>query len=147
MQLECVKRSSPTDVVLRGLWQQGTPPPASHTGVTLRLSSSPTGTTAPAPRAPRRFCPSERTQHAPAVTQPLLRHNTPSHPQSPTPSTHLARAVRLRVLVAQLVEHVGCVEAGVVAQLAGDDLQRLGVRLDEQLGLQGRSEETVSDRK
>ena len=44
-------------------------------------------------------------------------------------------AVLVRVLLAQLVQHVGGVEAGVVAQLARDDLQRLGKRVDEELGL------------
>lgn len=34
---------------------------------------------------------------------------------------------------AQLVQDVGGVEAGVVAQLPGDDLQGLGVRSDQQL--------------
>ena len=41
----------------------------------------------------------------------------------------------MRMLLAQLVQHVGGVEAGVVAQLARDDLQRLGKRVDEELGL------------
>ena len=39
----------------------------------------------------------------------------------------------LCMLGAQLVEDVGGVEAGVVAQLPGDDLQRLGVCTDQQL--------------
>lgn len=39
----------------------------------------------------------------------------------------------LGVFRTQLVEDVGGVEAGVVAQLAGDDLQGLGVRSDQQL--------------
>ena len=38
---------------------------------------------------------------------------------------------------AQLVQDVGGVEAGVVAQLSGDDLQGLGVRSDQQLLLPG----------
>lgn len=41
--------------------------------------------------------------------------------------------VALAVLDAQLVEDVGGVEAGVVAQLARDNLQRLGKRLDDGL--------------
>ncbi len=44
-------------------------------------------------------------------------------------------AVLQRVLLAQLVEHVGGVEAGVVAQLPRDDLQCLGERVDEELRL------------
>jgi hypothetical protein len=43
----------------------------------------------------------------------------------------------LCVLLSQLVENVGGVESGVVAQLAGDDLQRLGHRSDDQLLLAG----------
>lgn len=43
------------------------------------------------------------------------------------------RAVLQRVLLAQLIQHVSGVKAGVVAQLARDDLQRLGKRVDEQL--------------
>lgn len=38
---------------------------------------------------------------------------------------------------AQLVQDVRGVEAGVVAQLSGDDLQGLGVRSDQQLLLSG----------
>lgn len=48
---------------------------------------------------------------------------------------HLSRVVCLEVLLPELVEHICCVKAGVVAQLAGDDLQGLGVGLDEQLRL------------
>lgn len=44
-----------------------------------------------------------------------------------------ASASYLGVFGAQLVEDVGGVKAGVVAQLAGDDLQSFGVRSDEQL--------------
>lgn len=43
----------------------------------------------------------------------------------------------LGVFRAQLVEDVGGVEAGVVAQLPGNDLQGFGVRSDEQLLLPG----------
>ena len=39
----------------------------------------------------------------------------------------------LCVFGAQFVQDVGGVEAGVVAQLSGDDLQGLGVRSDQQL--------------
>lgn len=38
---------------------------------------------------------------------------------------------------AQFVQDVGGVEAGVVTQLSGDDLQGLGVRADQQLLLSG----------
>ena len=38
------------------------------------------------------------------------------------------------MLLSQLVQHVCCVEAGVITQLAGDDLQCLGIGADEQLG-------------
>lgn len=41
------------------------------------------------------------------------------------------------MLGAELVEDVGGVEAGVVAELAGDDLQGLGVGADQQLLLAG----------
>jgi hypothetical protein len=40
-----------------------------------------------------------------------------------------------RVFLAELVQHVGGIEACVVAQLPRDDLQRLRVRVDEQLRL------------
>lgn len=43
------------------------------------------------------------------------------------------------MLRSQLVEDVGGVEAGVVAQLPGDDLQGLGVRSDQQLLFPGDS--------
>eukprot|EP00047_Mylnosiga_fluctuans_P001742 m.221713 g.221713 ORF g.221713 m.221713 type:complete len:557 (-) comp10637_c0_seq1:26-1696(-) len=43
----------------------------------------------------------------------------------------------LRVLLAQAVQHVGRVQAGIVAQLARDHLERLGVRADQQLLLAG----------
>lgn len=39
----------------------------------------------------------------------------------------------LCVFCTQLVQDVGSVEAGVIAQLSGDDLQGLGVRSDQQL--------------
>ncbi len=40
-------------------------------------------------------------------------------------------AIFERMLLAQLVEHVGGVKARVVAELAWDDFQRLGERIDE----------------
>lgn len=44
-----------------------------------------------------------------------------------------AAVVGQRVLVAQARQHVGGVEARVVTQLAGDDLQRARVRVDKHL--------------
>ena len=47
----------------------------------------------------------------------------------------LAPPIALGVLLAQAVEHVGGVEARVVAQLAGDDLQRPREAVHEELRL------------
>ena len=49
----------------------------------------------------------------------------------------LAGAVLERMLLAQLVQYVCCVKAGVVAELAGDDLQGLCICIDNQLRLAG----------
>lgn len=47
----------------------------------------------------------------------------------------LTRPVRHGVLLSQLVEDVGGIEPGIVAELAGDDLQGLGKSIDEELTL------------
>jgi hypothetical protein len=59
---------------------------------------------------------------------------------------HLAAAVCQCMLLPQLVEHVCCVKACVVAQLAWDGLQRLCVRVDEQLRLAGDGARVVTQR-
>ena len=46
-------------------------------------------------------------------------------------------ATNLSMLLPEFVEHVGGVEPGVVAQLPGDDLERLGHGSDDQLLLAG----------
>lgn len=39
------------------------------------------------------------------------------------------------MLLPELVEHVGRIESRIIAQLAGDDLERFCVRVDEELRL------------
>ena len=41
------------------------------------------------------------------------------------------------MLLPELIQHISGIKPGVITQLAGNDLQRLGVGIDEQLRLAG----------